>query len=541
MNINNPSVAECKAHQKPIALICSHPTCISRLLCLSCLRSHEGSHNSNYIDLEEFISRDPLSQIDKIISDLELKEKSRVSKVNSLLCEIECLFSAVQEMFSKRFNDLKERIVNRLLHSQTEDTLNTRLAERIANSRGDLYHLYQAMKPDGQNLQYDELSGFIHKFYTFQKHLQDETESLNPANFIDSIDNDKKQVMLGELEDVINKNLKIFEQDLHYVIKKRDSDEHIKIKPDSIHLQHSLNHEQIGGCWIQCFAQMKINGVSAAICGDDKGNLKIWDLTKHTLLFELKEKKGEKSKICSILAYPKTAQVAIAYGNQIKIFDLHPNFSLQLNKILNHHKCDVYSMEPLESSIFVMSAEWDNDSKKLCMWRMDSGALKQEVQLKFGCYSLRKLIGRDWVAIGHWKGTITIFDLDKQNTLKESQFLVGHNETVVDFAWENNSRMLFSSSDDMTIRQWYLPLGRCVKVFDLKKDKAGSLLLFYESDFIVSTSFEGLMKVFKISTAELTYETPVTQGFRPMLIGLKNKKQILTRDKTHIKTWTFTS
>jgi len=541
MIVNKSTVPDCKAHQKPVALICSHHTCNARLLCLSCLRSHEGSHNSNYIDINDFISRDPLNQIDKIIVELEQKEKVRVSKANSLLCEIECLCSAVLEMFSRKFNVIKERIVNNLLHAQTEDNMNSRLAERIANSRGDLDTSYKIIKSDPNVVNYDELSGFVQKFFGFQKHLHDEIEDLNPNNFLDSIENSMKENMLRELEETLQRHLKFFEQDLFNIIKKKDLEDLIPIKPESIQLQHALNHEQSGGCWVQCFANMKLHGVNLAICGDDKGNLKLWDLTKHSLLFDLKEKKNEKVKVCSILAYPKTSQVVVAYANQIKIFDILPNFALSLYQVLTHHKCDVYALEGIDSTNYILSGEWDNDSKKLYMWRVDSGVIKQEIQLKYGSYSIRHLVGRDLVAIGHWKGTISIYDIDSDYTLQESQFLVGHHETVVDFAWEDKSRMLFSSSDDMTIRQWHLPQGRCVRVFDLRKDKAGSLLLFYESDYIISTSFEGYMKAFKISTGALVFEAPITQGFRPMLIGLKKKKQILTRDKTHIKIWSFTS
>jgi len=330
----------------------------------------------------------------------------------------------------------------------------------------------------------------------------------------------------------------VFEKEMNHILTRKPKDEIVGFKPSSIQLKQAFNHEQTGGCWIESFASLKVNGVNAVVLGDDKGSLKLWDMNKHVLLYDYKEKK-DRSKVCSILAYPKTSQIIVAFANQIRIFDILPNFALSPSKTLNHHKFDVYALESLENTDYIISGEWDNESKKLCMWRADSGIIKQEITLKYGCYCIKQLSGRDWVAVGHWKGYISIYELDKHHSLNESQFLIGHMDTVVDFAWDDRSRMLFSSSDDMTLRQWHLPQGNCVRVFDLKKEKAGSLLLYYESDYIVCTAFDGMMKVFKISTGELVHEIPITQGFKPMIMGNNKRKEIITRDKVHIKIWNF--
>jgi len=357
---------------------------------------------------------------------------------------------------------------------------------------------------------------------------------------MDTIENFKKQEIMNEFEANIDKHLKILDQELQNVLQKRSGDDLISLKPESIQLRQAFSHEQTGGCWIECFAFLKVNGINVSVVGDDKGSLKLWDTQKHTILYDHKEKKGEKSKICSILAYPKTSQIVVAYANQIRIFDILPNFALSLFKILNHHKSDIYAMESLDNTNYIISGEWDNESKKLSMWRMDTGAIKQEIEMRFGCYSIKQLRGRDLVAVGHFKGNISLYELDNAHTLSESQFLIGHSDTVVDFAWDDHSRMLFSSSDDMTLRQWHIPQGTCIRVFDVK-ERAGCLGLFYESDHLISTAYDGTLKVFKISTGELENQVHITQNFKPMLIISKKKKEIMTRDKSHIKIWNFSS
>ena len=534
---NQPIHPDCKFHNKPVALVCFNKTCQSRLLCLHCLRSHEGSHNSYYIDIDEFLNKDPLIELDKMISQLELKEKVRITKADSLLCEIECICSALQESFSRKFNDLKEKIVNSILQSQIKDNLNTRLAEKIANSRGELEIAIKEFKFQGSS--YDEFNGIISKYIDFKKSLIDELEYLNPNNFTETISNGKKQDMMKEFEMFIDKNIQLLDQEIQNVLKKAHTNDLLTFNPESIQLSKTFSHEQTGGCWIQGFAYMKAHGVNIAVVGDDKGSLKLWDVQKNSLLYDHKEKKGEKSKICSLLAYPKTSQIVVSYANQIRIYDILPNFGLSLHKILNHHKCDIYALENLDGTDYIVSAEWDNDSKKLFIWRIDTGYIRQEITLKFGCYSIRQLRGRDIVAIGHWKGSITLYELDNNNFFIENKFLIGHLDTVVDFAWDDVSRMLFSSSDDMTIRQWYLPQGTCVRVFDMKREKAGNLQLFYNTDFIICTAYDGTMKIFRISTGELVNEIQITQNFKPMLIALKNRKELISRDKSHIKIWSF--
>jgi len=99
----------CLVHNQKLICICTHKNCKSRLICVYCIKYHEGSHNKSIIPFEEIFSQDESSE-EITTSSISFFKKFRdfySKKCENILTASSKLPDKVLDKINDTFNDLK--------------------------------------------------------------------------------------------------------------------------------------------------------------------------------------------------------------------------------------------------------------------------------------------------------------------------------------------------------------------------------------------------------------------------------------------------
>jgi len=97
---------------------------------------------------------------------------------------------------------------------------------------------------------------------------------------------------------------------------------------------------------------------------------------------------------------------------------------------------------------------------------------------------------------------IRLFELGSNNNPQPLATFNGHKNNVVGLGFFSNNRMLYSGSEDGTLKLWDLRTVQICKEFDKADDACSSVALFQSEKYLISTYQHGMIKIIEHNSGQ---------------------------------------
>lgn len=177
----------------------------------------------------------------------------------------------------------------------------------------------------------------------------------------------------------------------------------------------------------------------------------------------------------------------------------------KLKNILDHHKSPVVAIKWNEDCTHLLTTDVSN---VVIVWSALTGTLLQYFDFKSDNTQQESLgidlewIGRDKFVIPGPAGSLLVFTIGNNKPLGR---LLGHNSTISSLKFNASNKALLSASDDDSLRVWKGGNSSASNVFSGHL-KTISSAHWVNDDLIISTDYDGVVKVWSISRNELIGE-----------------------------------
>lgn len=228
--------------------------------------------------------------------------------------------------------------------------------------------------------------------------------------------------------------------------------------------------------------------MSRAISYSPDNILKLWDLDRREVLFEMP---GHKSTISSIYIYDHNRYfVSSSWDKTLKIWDLETG---TLKSTLTGFNSELTCVIVFGEGKRMITGSTDGSIE---IWDTLTSKFIHSMKSKSHISAIRVTKDNKKFVASSFDSTITLWNI---STGEVEILYEGHSKRVFSIELFNNDKYLISASEDQTLRVWEVDTGRCVMVLTGHQGSVQTVCLCNMESNAISGSEDGTLKVWDLN------------------------------------------